>query len=81
MPLAWRCPFTIRSGWRSRPSCISSADHVAVPTDASNLIYVAAKKLYDICGRPLPGLKIIRKITFQWRVGWEAVRLVLWQVW
>ena len=34
---------------------------MAVPTDASNLIYVAAKKLYDMCGRPLPGLKIIQE--------------------
>ncbi|MCI9576913.1 MAG: homoserine kinase [Clostridiales bacterium] len=40
---------------------ISSADHVAVPTDASNLIYVAAKQLYEMCGKPLSGLKIIQE--------------------
>ena len=37
-------------------SDVSGAD---IPTDESNLIYQCAKKVYDICGKPLPGLKII----------------------
>lgn len=30
-----------------------------VPTDESNLIYQCAKKIYDICGKPLSGLRIV----------------------
>ena len=30
-----------------------------VPTDETNLIYQCAKKIYDICGKPLPGLRIV----------------------
>lgn len=30
-----------------------------VPQDESNLIYQCAKKVYDICGKPLGGLKIV----------------------
>ena len=30
-----------------------------IPTDESNLIYQCAKKIYDICGKPLPGLRIV----------------------
>lgn len=40
---------------------ISSNDGVAVPTDASNLIYWSAKRLYDECGKKLPGLKIVQE--------------------
>ncbi len=38
---------------------ISSVNGDDVPTDETNLIYQCAKKVYDICGRPLTGLKII----------------------
>lgn len=37
---------------------ISSADDVAVPTDESNLIYVSAKDLFEVCGKKLEGLKL-----------------------
>lgn len=40
---------------------ISSEDGVPVPTDASNLIYSAAQRLYDTCGKPLPGLRIVQE--------------------
>lgn len=36
-------------------SDVSGAD---IPKDASNLIYQCAQKVYDICGKPLSGLKI-----------------------
>ena len=39
---------------------ISSKDSVKIPTDETNLIYWAAKSLYDRCGHKLPGLKIIQ---------------------
>ncbi len=37
---------------------IESLDDTDVPKDASNLVYDSAKILYDICGKPLKGLKI-----------------------
>ena len=37
---------------------IAATDGVRVPTDESNLIYWAAKHLYEICGKQLPGLRI-----------------------
>lgn len=37
---------------------ISTTDSIKVPTDESNLIYWAAKHLYEICGKSLPGLRI-----------------------
>lgn len=40
---------------------ISCTDHVKVPTDSSNLIFWAASHLYEICGKKLPGLKIIQE--------------------
>lgn len=39
---------------------ITCRDDVVVPTDESNLIFWAAKKVYELCGRKLPGLKIIQ---------------------
>lgn len=39
---------------------ISSADSVDVPTDESNLIYVSAKDLFEVCGRKLSGLKLVQ---------------------
>ena len=32
-----------------------------IPTDETNLIYQCAKKVYDICGKNLPGMKIIEE--------------------
>lgn len=40
---------------------ISCTDGVQVPTDESNLIFWAAKHLYEVCGKKLPGLKIIQE--------------------
>ncbi|MGX8701572.1 homoserine kinase [Caproiciproducens sp.] len=39
---------------------ISSKDNIQVPTDDSNLIFWAAKQVYERCGRKLPGLKIVQ---------------------
>ena len=39
---------------------ISCKDDIVVPTDESNLIFWAAKQVYEKCGRQLPGLKIIQ---------------------
>lgn len=40
---------------------ISSKDNIKIPTDETNLIFWAAKLLYEQCGRKLPGLKIIQQ--------------------
>ena len=40
---------------------ITCTDGVKVPTDSSNLIFWAASHLYEICGKKLPGLKIIQE--------------------
>ncbi len=40
---------------------ISTVDDIVVPTDETNLIYWAAKHLYEICGKTLPGLRIIQE--------------------
>lgn len=37
---------------------IVSADGTAIPTDESNMVYIAARDLYQVCGRTLGGLKI-----------------------
>ncbi len=37
---------------------IASDDGLAIPADESNLIYVSAKDLFNVCGRPLKGLKL-----------------------
>lgn len=39
---------------------ITSADGTQVPTDERNMIYIAAKNLYDICGKKLDGLKLVQ---------------------
>ncbi len=40
---------------------ISSCDDTEIPTNENNLIYWAANHLYDLCGKKLPGLKIIQE--------------------
>ena len=40
---------------------ISSRDAVPIPTDASNLIFWAASRLYEECGRKMPGLRMIQE--------------------
>lgn len=37
---------------------IESLDGVEVPRDESNLIYQSAKYVFDLCGKPLPGMRI-----------------------
>ena len=39
---------------------ISCRDDVAVPTDETNLIFWAARRMYELCGRKLPGMKIVQ---------------------
>lgn len=39
---------------------IRSADGVKVPTGEDNLIYVSACDLFKVCGKKLPGLKIVQ---------------------
>lgn len=40
---------------------ISTVDGSVVPTDETNLIYKSARMLYDICGKVLPGLRIVQE--------------------
>ena len=40
---------------------ITTTDKIKVPTDETNLIYWAARHLYQICGKTLPGLHIIQE--------------------
>lgn len=40
---------------------ITSRDEIVIPTDESNLIYWAAGRVYEQCGKKLPGLKIIQE--------------------
>lgn len=40
---------------------ISSKDGMKIPSDESNLIYWSAQRLYQECGKTLPGLKIIQE--------------------
>lgn len=37
---------------------IISADGTEIPTDESNMVYIAARDLYQVCGKALGGLKI-----------------------
>ena len=55
---------------------ITCTDGVQVPTDSSNLIFWAASHLYEICGKKLPGLKIIQEKQYPHRPGpGEQLRL------
>ncbi|MDO5785592.1 MAG: homoserine kinase [Eubacteriales bacterium] len=38
---------------------ISAKNGENIPNDETNLIYQCAKKVYDICGTPMPGLRLI----------------------
>lgn len=40
---------------------ISSNDGIAVPQDETNLIYWSAERLYQECGKSLPGLRIVQE--------------------
>lgn len=40
---------------------ISCTDDISIPKDESNLIYWAANYLYELCGKKLPGLKLVQE--------------------
>lgn len=40
---------------------IESMDDTEIPLDERNLIYQSIKRMYDICGRPFPGMHIRQK--------------------
>lgn len=42
----------------SETTLITSLDDTQVPTGEENLIFVSAKRVYDLCGKPLSGLRI-----------------------
>ncbi len=37
---------------------ICATDAIPIPTDETNLVYQSARYLYDLCGKPLKGMKI-----------------------
>lgn len=40
---------------------ITSLDGVSVPTDESNMVYTAAKRIFEITGKPFHGLRILQR--------------------
>jgi homoserine kinase len=40
---------------------ITAIDGADIPTDETNLVYTTAKYLYDLCGRPFSGLRILQE--------------------
>ncbi|HIV69047.1 MAG TPA: homoserine kinase [Candidatus Butyricicoccus stercorigallinarum] len=38
---------------------ISSTGGESIPNDETNLVYQCAKRVYEICGKPMPGLRLI----------------------
>ena len=38
---------------------ISTTGGERIPNDETNLVYQCAKRVYDICGKPMPGLRLI----------------------
>jgi len=40
---------------------ISSRDNTPIPQNENNLIYATVKRAFDICGRKLPGLRLIQE--------------------
>ena len=49
---------------------ITDVNGQKIPTDDTNLIYQCAKKVYDICGKPLSGLKITEDCAIPQTRGW-----------
>ena len=45
----------------SDTTLITSLDQTEVPSGEDNLVFVSAKKVYDLCGKPLKGLRIRQK--------------------
>ena len=48
---------------------ITTTDKIKVPTDETNLIYWAARHLYQICGKRCRVCISFRKTTFRWRAA------------
>jgi len=40
---------------------IQAIDSVNIPTDETNLVYTTARRLYEICGRPFYGMRILQE--------------------
>ena len=57
---------------------ITSADGTPIPTDEHNLIYISAKDLYEVCGKKLPGLKLVQtnRIPFTRGLGSSSACIV-----
>ena len=57
---------------------ITSADGTQIPTDEHNLIYISAKDLYEVCGKKLPGLKLVQtnRIPFTRGLGSSSACIV-----
>ena len=55
---------------------ITSTDEAPIPKDEQNLVYKTVKYLYDVCGKPLPGLAIrqTNNVPFARGLGSSASR-------
>ena len=42
---------------------ISATGGERIPNDETNLVYQCAKRVYDICGKPMPGLPCGQHVT------------------
>ena len=58
---------------------VISLDGVPVPTGENNLIYKTVKYLFDICGKPLSGLRIQQENAIPMARGWGAVPPASWR--
>lgn len=59
---------------------ITTTDKIKVPTDETNLIYWAARHLYQICGKTLPGLHIIQENNIPMARASAVLRRASWPV-
>ena len=57
---------------------VISLDGTRVPQDENNLIYKTVKYLFDICGKPLPGLRIQQENAIPMARAWGAAPPVSW---
>lgn len=57
---------------------ITALDGAAIPTDASNMVYAAAKQLYEYCGKPFYGLRItqVNRIPFTRGLGSSSACII-----
>lgn len=59
---------------------ITTTDKIKVPTDETNLIYWAARHLYQIAAKRCRVCISFRKTTFRWRVASAVLRRASWPV-